>query len=103
MEFFQFIFAIVAISIGGDVLSKWIKHRTELAKLRMQAPAQADSHLRAEVESLRQELRQLRDTTLQYDMSFDSALERMETRVAGVERRVSEGEANRAAEARSIR
>ncbi len=39
----------------------------------------------AEVEALRQELRALKDTTMQYDLSFDAALQTMERRVQTLE------------------
>jgi hypothetical protein len=54
-------------------------------KLRGQA---GNTDSRGEIEALRQELRSLRDTTTQYDISFDTALQRMESRVEGVERQV---------------
>lgn len=41
--------------------------------------------LRAEVAALRQQMSSLHDTTTQYDLSFDSALQRMERRVERVE------------------
>ncbi len=41
--------------------------------------------LRAEVAALKQQLSSLHETTTQYDISFDAALQRMERRVERVE------------------
>ena len=50
-------------------------------------------------EALRQEVRALRDTTMQYDLSFDAALERMESRVESIERAGTTGVTGSAASA----
>jgi hypothetical protein len=38
---------------------------------------------------LKRQIEELRDTTTKYDMSFDTALQRIESRVSNVENRVS--------------
>jgi hypothetical protein len=43
--------------------------------------------VQAAIDELRGEVRQLRDTTMRYDMSFDAALTRMEERVDRIETR----------------
>ena len=94
MDFFTMIVVVTALSTGGGVMNAWIKHRSKLAEMRLQAPARVDVNLRAELDALRQELRQLRETSTQYDLSLDTALQRMESRMEGMERRVGQVEAN---------
>ncbi len=66
----------------------WSTHRRKMIELQFQMGRGDDATVRAAVEALREEVRTLRDTTMQYDISFDSALQRMETRVGQIERRV---------------
>jgi len=67
-------------------------YRHKMMELKLQLRNQGDSNLQAQVEALRQEVRSLRDTTMQYDLSFDTALQRMEARVEGLERRSGLGQ-----------
>jgi hypothetical protein len=88
---------IVAIFFvfGGGGLVRYVvenmnKTRVELAQLRSQqrtdhGSAQDIEALRAEVAALRAQIMELRDTTTQYDLSFDTALQRMERRVEQME------------------
>lgn len=83
---------------GGSMLTKmWSTFnntRIEMARIRSEQRVTGTSNtreveaLRAELESTRKELQALRDTSMQYDISFDTALGRMESRVAHVERRI---------------
>ncbi len=84
---------------GGTMLTKmwsdYNKTRIELARLKFDQRASAPVgssreivSLREELEATRQELRDLRDTSTQYDISFDTALGRVESRVSHVERRL---------------
>ncbi len=65
-----------------------------MMEMRMRMRNEGDTHLKAAIEELQAEVRSLRDTTTQYDLSFDAALQRMESQVQGLERRLSEVEAN---------
>lgn len=80
---------ITAIVYMG--LSTWKKVVT------IQAEAQVKSATTAhdEVESLRRELAELRDTATRYDLSFDAALQRMESRVGHLEQRAIESAVQR--------
>jgi hypothetical protein len=71
------------------LLAIWTHHRRKMEELRLRLPGGGDQGVRAEIDALRQEVRALRDTCTQYDLSFDTALQRMEQRVQGIERRVS--------------
>ncbi len=107
MGFFEFVIAVTAIGCGAGVITEWIKHRSKVAEMKLQARATADTNVQGTLDALRQEMRAeiqaLRDTTTQYDLSFDTALQRMERRVEGVERRIQEAETNRSADLRTGR
>lgn len=80
---------IAILCVFGIPLSAiWTSHRRKVLELELQLRGQGDNGVRAEVEALRQEVRSLRDTSTQYDLSFDTALQRMERRVEGIERKV---------------
>ncbi len=63
----------------------WSHHHRQMELLRLQQKGNVSEPVRAELNALREELKQLRDTSMSYDISFDSALQRMEQRVANVE------------------
>ena len=85
--------AVFLIFGGGgylkNILDSMNKTRIELAQLKaQQSSVQATPEvaaLRQEVAALREEMRSLRDTTTQYDISFDTALQRVEQRIGRVE------------------
>lgn len=102
------LFAIFMIFGGGGLVYKIIENmnntRLEIARLRAAQPgaqgagiSQAELNaLREEVASLRQQIHELRDTTMQYDLSFDAALQRLERRVEQTEQpqRLTQGLGN---------
>lgn len=95
MGLFDFIVSIVAIGCGAGVLTEYIKHRTKIAEMRLKLAAQPRIENRVDdsaIQQLRDEIHSLRDTTTQYDISFDSALQRLEQRIEQVERRGVSGE-----------
>lgn len=70
---------------GIPLLVIWTSHRRKMLELKLQLNNRGDDSLRATVDQLRSEVRSLRDTTTQYDMSFDTALQRIERRVDTLE------------------
>src|SRR5262245_41546216 len=88
--------ALAAITLGCSIpiYALWSDHSRQMMKLKLQLQNQGDANLRASVEALQQEVRALRETSTQYDLSFDAALQRMEQRMENVERRVQAVEAN---------
>jgi hypothetical protein len=79
---------IAIIGIFGIPLSAiWTSHRRQMLEMQLQMRNQGDTNVRAAIDDLRQEVKALRDTTMQYDLSFDSALQRMEHRVEALENR----------------
>lgn len=83
-ETFAFIFFMIFGFSGFNAL---LKHRQKMAEIKMRTIQNTDTATLAAMEQLRDELRQLRDTTMRYDMSFDAALTRLEERVERVETR----------------
>ena len=84
---------------GGGVLTNlwvsWNKTRIELARLRAEQHNSVGVNnrevaaLHEELAALRAEVSSLRDTATQYDISFDTALQRMDSRMTHLERRTA--------------
>ncbi len=62
--------------------------RQKIAEMKLQSMQRADQSLMAELQQLKDQMAELRDTTTKYDLSFDTALQRLESRMGGVEQRV---------------
>jgi len=67
----------------------WTHHRRKMMEMQLRIKEPNEVSSKSEIEALRQEIRMVRDTSTQYDLSFDTALQRMEHRVEGIERRVA--------------
>ena len=77
-----FIVAIIFTSPAA-IVAVVLRHRERMTAMRNRqegAPGLVD-----EVRALREELGQLRETTTRFDMSFDAALQRVESRLDTVE------------------
>jgi hypothetical protein len=70
---------------GTPMLLILTSHHRKMLEMKLRMHNQGDESLRASVDQLRAEVRSLRDTTTQYDMSFDTALQRIERRVDSLE------------------
>lgn len=79
------LFAVLGV-FGIPIVAILTRHRQKMLELQLSLRQQQDTGLRETVEQLRAEVQSLRDTTLQYDLSFDAALQRLEARVAQLER-----------------
>ncbi len=76
---------IVAMGLGWPVwLTMVIVRHREKMRL-MEHTRQGSPGLVEEVQALRRELTQLRETTTRFDMSFDATLDRLERRMENVE------------------
>ena len=64
----------------------WTHHRRKMEELRMKGGRMVTEDIRTEFATIRAEIRDLRDTSMQYDLSFDTALQQMERRVNKIER-----------------
>lgn len=71
---------------GWPVGLAWVitRHREKLRLLEMQK--RSTPEFRQEIDALRSEISQLRETTTHFDMSFDVALSRLEGRLESLER-----------------
>ena len=83
--------AVLAVFSPG-IIWIWTNHQRRMRELELEmitkkglGSTASVSVSNAEVEALRQELRALKDTTMQYDLSFDTALQTMERRVQTLE------------------
>src|SRR5438445_230617 len=83
----EFVGLVAVLCFFGIPLSAiWGHNRRRMMELKLRLTQGNDSEVRASIEALRAEVRALRDTTMQYDISFDTALHQMERRVNGLER-----------------
>ncbi len=80
--------AVVCI-FGWPIIGMFFKHQRQMAEMRMNTLGKADESLLAELHEIKRQMAELRDTTTRYDMSFDSALQRMESRMSHVEQRIA--------------
>ena len=100
----EFVSLIAVLGFFGIPLSAiWGHNRRKMMELKLRANQGDDASTRAAIEALRAEVRTLRDTTMQYDISFDSALQRVESRVDQMERRVSPTQTAQVAELSRMR
>lgn len=83
--------AVVCI-FGTPLFAVIANHRQKLAEIQSKGQS-TDSALAAEIRALKQQVEELRDTTTKYDMSFDTALQRIESRVSNVEKKVAGADA----------
>ena len=75
----------VVLIFGIPIIAIWTEHQRKVLEIKLKLTKQTDIGVAAEIEALRQEVRSLRDTSMQYDLSFDTALQRMEQRVERLE------------------
>ena len=86
-ETFAIIFGVPAIGVVAIPFALiWTHHRRKMEELKMQRQRNLTQDVQAQFDALRAEIRDLRDTTMQYDLSFDTALHRVESRLAQLER-----------------
>ena len=77
----------IVMTFGVPLTVIWTHHQRKMAELQLKLrQGGQDNTLRASVEALREEVRALKDTTMQYDLSFDTALQNIENRVQSMER-----------------
>lgn len=79
--------SIFGIMIVAGAIRKWIQRRSQPAAAVDAVAAPVKSAAQEEIEALRNEIREMRDTTMRYDLSFDTALHRLEDRFEALERR----------------
>jgi len=67
-----------------------LKHRKEMLQMELERRRLSNQEVVAQIEALRQELAQLRDTSTQYDMSLQANLEALQERVRMLEQQLEE-------------
>jgi len=98
---------LMAMASGATclVLITWLvtRHFQRLALLRQQAGREPNQEVREAIEQVKRQVAELRDTTTRYDLSFDSALQRIESRVGQLEARVVASESLEASQSAGAR
>lgn len=87
------VLAVLMIPIMGIMTY----HKRKMEEIRLRQKSGLADETRAAIESVRREVEALRDTSTQYDVSFDAALHRIESRVGNMEQRMQTVERNQAA------
>jgi hypothetical protein len=82
---------ILIVGIPAAILSVplaliWTYHRRQMEELRQRRGGMIADDIKAEFAAVRSEIQALRDTALQYDLSFDNSLQQMEHRLSYLER-----------------
>jgi len=80
---------LTAMVLAIPFYAIWAYNRRKMEEIRARQRVDISAETRAAIEALRQEMAELRDTTTRYDVSFDTALQRLEGRMANVEQRVN--------------
>jgi uncharacterized protein YukE len=82
--------AIVAILcvFGIPIIAILSEHKRKMAEMGM-GQGGANATVLNELKDMKRQIEELRDTTTRYDISFDSALQRMESRMNHMEQKVS--------------
>ncbi len=91
----EFVFALALI--GGLVISAmlmmipfyaiWTHHKRKLEEIRAHRDVRVAEDTRRAMDELRAEFKQLRDNSSEYDVSIDTTLQRLESRINNVEQR----------------
>lgn len=87
-EFMLFVVVGIPVSCGSGIIGLliWTHHRRKMEELRNKGGRIIAEDIRTEFATIRAEIRDLRDTSMQYDLSFDTALQQMEHRMGKLER-----------------
>jgi sensor domain CHASE-containing protein len=78
---------VATLIFGIPIVAILTHHHRKVLEMKLRLKQEMDQSVRMELQSIRNQIQQLRDTTTQYDMSFDTALQRLESRVSHLETR----------------
>jgi sensor histidine kinase regulating citrate/malate metabolism len=84
------IMCIVGPVLFVPITAMVLKHRKEMLQMELERRRLSNQEVIAQIEALRQELAQLRDTSTQYDMSLQANLEMLQERVRLLEQQLEE-------------
>lgn len=94
MDVFTMVVVLAMFGVAGKMWQALLDHRVKVAGMRAGQPATGSLGSGKELEDLRREVEALRETTTGFDMAFDTALQRLESRVAHMEARMARYEAD---------
>ncbi|MCX6361203.1 MAG: hypothetical protein NT029_15460 [Armatimonadetes bacterium] len=77
----------VMMTFGIPMVAIITSHQRKLAEIQANRPTNQASASTSEIEALRRQIAELRDTTTNFDLSFDTALQRIEQRVTHLEQK----------------
>jgi hypothetical protein len=77
----------VLMTFGIPMVAIITSHQRKLAEIRANTPTHQAPANTSEIEALRRQIAELRDTTTNFDLSFDTALQRIEQRVTHLEQK----------------
>jgi hypothetical protein len=87
---------VVVIGIfGTPVIAVLASHFRQMAEIKSRDPKNSPTVL-LELDQIKEQMAALRDTTTRYDMSFDTALQRLESRMTNIEERLMNAEHSQA-------
>lgn len=78
----------MAIIFSVPLLAILTEHRRKVLQMKLNARSAPDAEIIEKLQDLTKQLADLRATTTEYDLSFDTALQRIESRIEHLERRV---------------
>src|SRR5438128_1347015 len=87
------VFFLMVFGVAGFAI--YTEHRQKMAKIQSQTGQKAEPSILKEFQDLKEQMAEMRDTTTKFDMSFDTALQRLESRIAHLESRTMESESER--------
>ncbi len=98
---FMFVLGILALVFAVPLMAIWTEHRRKVLEmqLRLRAERGSDAAPKEQVRELAKQLADLRSTATEYDLSFDSALQRLESRMDLLDERLRRIEESRPAAA----
>ena len=77
------------MTMGIPIVAIWTYHQRKMMEMKLRMGGEGRQVVSGELQEIKQQLAELRDTTTRYDLSFDAALQRIESRVGHLESRVS--------------
>src|SRR6185503_7602184 len=80
---------IVMIVFAVPIVAIVTSHHRKIMEMKMKMGGSGDNKVVEELKELKQQMAELRDTTTRYDISFDAALQRIESRVGNLESKVA--------------
>jgi hypothetical protein len=83
---FFLVVCVPMVVLSIPLLAIWTHHRRKMEEIRLRRETNISDAVRAEFAAVRAEIQSLRDTSMQYDLSFDTNLQQLERRVAQMER-----------------